>query len=184
MSNDLVESLGIDIGEMQTTLTDAVTDLNKYTHVREDTLLQDADAISEFAFKAGSAVLEFFTTIQDLRTVVADHAVHTLGTGIFEQFIESTVDDLDILSTHTQIEGVQVNDIDIASIGLQAIRYTVEGTVYVLLVWGSGSDFDRGDGATFSDSFPFSCEVEGSIETLDRLSDVSNVNVDTSSWYE
>jgi len=184
MSDALVESLGIDISEMQKQLSDAIGELNKHTHVREDTLLQDAAQIEEFAIGAGTAVLSFLTTIEELHTAVAESAVHTLGSGIFEKFIETTVDDLDILSTHTQVEGIQVDNVEVGTIGLDTISYAVEGTVYVQLVWGSGSDFDRGDGATHSDSFPFTCGVVGSVETLTAFSGVSNLNVDTSSWYE
>ena len=154
MTNALVESLGLDISDMQKQLSDAMGELNKNTHVREGTLLQDQAAINSFAANAGTAVGAFFDTIDELRTVLGDCAVHTIGSGVFEKFIETTVDDLDILSTHTQIEGVQVEDAKVVSIGLSTILYQIEGTVYVQLVWGSGSDFDRGDGATLSEIVP------------------------------
>jgi len=184
MSDALVESLGIDTADMQKELSDAIGELNKHTHVREDTLLEDAAEIDAFATGAGSAVLGFFTTIEDLRSVLADSAIHSLGSAIFEKFIETTVDDLDILSTHTQIEGLQVDNVEVRAIGLDTITYTVEGTVYVQLVWGSGSDFDRGDGATYFDSFPFTCGVIGSVQKLSEFSEADDLNVDTSSWYE
>jgi molybdopterin converting factor small subunit len=184
LTDAIVESLGVDISDMQKRLKDTVVALNKNTHVREDTLLKDQDTIEAFATNAVSAVLSFFDTIDELRTVLGDGAVQVVGPGVFEEFIETTVDDLDILSTHTQIEGVQVDDARVVSIGLHTIQYKIEGTVYVQLVWGSGSDFDRGDGATQSEAFPFTCSVEGSLEKLDQLSCVSELEVDTSSWFE
>ena len=40
------------------------------------------------------------------------------------------------------------------------------------------------DGATIADSFPFTCELSGSITKLSEITDVSNLQVDTSSWFE
>lgn len=184
MSDKMVESLGLDITDMRNALIGAVDELSKYTHVRADTLLSDQQQIEEFATRAGLAVLEFFRTIEDFRTVLADTALGALGTDIFEKFIESSVDDLDILSTHTQVQSVDVETVDISSIGLAVIQYKVEGMVNVQLVWGSGSDHDRGEGATHSDSFPFSCTVEGSVEKLSEFTHVTLPEVDTSSWFE
>lgn len=184
LSDALVESVGLDTSEMQSALSNAFKELHKNTHVREGTLLQDQDAIDAFAENACTAVIIFLDMIDELRTLLGNSAVHTIGPGVFERFIESTVDDLDILSTHTQIEGVQIEAVEAASIGLNVIRYTVAGTVYVTLVFGSGSDFDRGDGATLSESFPFTCLVEGSVEKFDQLTEISDLDVDTSSWFE
>jgi len=184
MSNELVNQLGLDASDMQKVLADAVANLNKRTHVRQGTVLQDPTEIAAFASEAGSAVLEFLSTIDEMRSIVADSVILTVSNDVFSKFLEETVDDIDILSTHTQVEGVQVDHVEVSQIGVESIHYRAEGTVYVNLVYGSGSDHDKGDGATIADSFPFTCELSGSVTNLSEITDVSDLQVDTNSWFE
>ena len=184
MTAELVEQLGVDASDMQKNLGAAVTQLNKRTHVREDTVLHDPDEITAFADEVGSAVLDFLATIDEMRSIVADSVMHTVSADVFSKFLEETVDDIDILSTHTQVEGVQVDHVEVSSIGVDSIEYSAEGTVYVTLIYGSGSDHEKGDGATIADNFPFTCNLSGSITNLTEITDVSDLEVDTSSWFE
>lgn len=178
MSDAVVDSLGVDRNDMQTALRDAFEALNKYTHVREGTLLTSQEDIDAFAAQAKDAVVGFFDTITNLRAVLADTAIQALGTDIFEKFIETSVDDLDILSGQTRVEGVEVDRVEIKSIGLHSIQYRIEGTVYVELNWGRGDD-----AASMSDNYPFTCDVEGDLENIKEFSTVSNIEVDNSSWF-
>jgi hypothetical protein len=52
------------------------------------------------------------------------------------------------------------------------------------LVWGTGADHDRGEDAIHSDSFPVTCNVEGRVDALKDFSEVTNLQVDTNSWFE
>jgi hypothetical protein len=178
MPDAAVDALGIDRAEMQAELRDAFDALNKYTHVREGTLLTSQEDIDAFTAQTKEAVVAFFSTVDDLRAALARTAIRELGTDIFEKFIETSIDDLDILSGQTRVEGIDVDQVEIASIGLGSIYYRIEGTVYVELNWGKGDD-----GASMNDSYPFTCEVEGSVERIKEFSDVMNLQVDTSSWY-
>jgi hypothetical protein len=153
MPNELVDQLGLDASDMQKDLTDAVEKLNKRTHVREGEVLQDPVEIEAFTSQAGSAVLEFLSTIDEMRSIVADAVIHTESNEVFSKFLEETVDDIDILSTHTQVEGVQVDHVEVSQIGVDTIQYRAQGTVYVQLVCGSGSDHEKGDGTIIADSF-------------------------------
>lgn len=184
MPNAVVDSLGLDASDMQKELTSAVTELNKRTHVRPGTLLNEPQQVDEFSTDTAAAIFEFLNMIADMRTSVAQSLLHTVSNDVFSKFLEETVSDIDILSTHTQVEGVEVEQIEVSQIGVDSIVYHAEGTVYVTLVFGSGSDQEKGDGATISESFPFSCTLQGSVERLQEISDVSNLDVDTSSWYK
>ncbi len=178
MPDAVVAALGIDPADMQTELRDAFEALNKYTHVREGTLLTSQEEIDAFASQAKDAVVALFSTIADLREALAQMAIRELGTDIFEKFIETSVDDLDVLSGQTRVEGVEVDQVEIVSIGLHAIQYSVAGTVYVELNWGRGDD-----GASMSDNYPFTCEVDGGVENIKDFATVSNIQVDNSSWF-
>lgn len=182
MPNAVVDSLGLDASDMQKELTSAVAELNKRTHLRPGTLLNDPQQIAEFAVDTAAAIFEFLTMIADMRTSVAQSLLHTVSNDVFSKFLEETVSEIDILSTHSQVESVDVEQIEVAQIGVDSIAYDAEGTVYVTLVFGSGSDQEKGDGATIAESFPFSCTLQGSVKRLQEISEVSDLDVDTSSW--
>ena len=75
-------------------------------------------------------------------------------------------------------------ELRVVKIGAHEITYEAEGTVYVELNYGSGSDRAAGDGATMNDDYPFKCRLTGGVEKLVELHDVFDMEVDTSSFYE
>jgi hypothetical protein len=81
--------------------------------------------------------------------------------------------DLDALSTHTTIDGV---DIDPAAIVITGNRFVGLAAIYVALQYGSNAD----DGFETSDSFEgqFEGHFEGAPPVIDK------VTVDTSPFYE
>jgi len=90
---------------------------------------------------------------------------------------------LDELSTHTIVEGVSVDDIQIVDLGVDRLDLALEGTVYVTLQYGSGSDIRRGDGASMSDNYPFTANLEVGIGETLTLGEPTAVEVDNSSFY-
>ncbi|OWV40353.1 hypothetical protein CDZ96_25955 [Mameliella alba] len=94
------------------------------------------------------------------------------------------LDELDILSTHTRVEYPFVDEITVEKIDQSHVYVGVTGDVNVELVYGSGSDFRRGEGATLDDSFPFEVSLRSPITDLDKFETTQPIKVDTSSWYE
>jgi len=81
---------------------------------------------------------------------------------------------LDELSSHTMVEGVEPNPDGIFKKGTN--EFEAVGTVYVTLTYG-----DKKDNASMNDSYPI--QIRGKFEDDNEIT-VSSVEVDTSSFYE
>lgn len=81
---------------------------------------------------------------------------------------------LDELSSHTKVEGVEPNPDGIFQKGEN--NFEVVGTVYVTLNYGSIRDR-----ASMSDSYPI--QIRGKLEEGNEIK-IDSVEVDTSSFYE
>lgn len=94
---------------------------------------------------------------------------------------EGIPDELDQLSTHTEIHEVTGVGFDWIKVERDCIVASGTGQVSVLLVYGSESDHRRGDGAEWAESFPFRFDI-----TLDRDLRVveSDYHFDTDSFFE
>jgi hypothetical protein len=184
ISDAAVDQLGIDAADMHQEMAAAMRELNKRTHVRPGTLLDVPAEVNRFADDVVDAVLEFMRTVADLREAVAGAVVHNASAPVFGSFLQKSNDMIDALSTHSFVEQVDVEEVRVIRIGATEIAYEAEGTVYVELNYGSGSDRARGDGATISDSYPFSCKLTGGIQDLNDIHDVADMAVDTASFYE
>jgi len=184
LSDETVDKLGIDTAEMHKDMAAAMAELNKRTHVRPNTLLTDPAEIDTFANGVVDAAIDFLQTVADMRDAVAEAVVHNASMPVFGSFLQESNDMIDLLSTHSFVEQVDVNEVRVVAIGAREITYEAEGTVYVELNYGSGSDRARGEGATMHDDYPFECRMTGDVADLKNIHDVSDMKVDTSSFYE
>lgn len=102
-----------------------------------------------------------------------------------ENMIEDFPEELDRLSTHTRIEDVTDVDIDIISIDGKEIFVSGDGVVNVELQFGSDGDQSAGDGFKTHDSFPFDFEIvlEYDTELNLKITDIREIEIDTSSYY-
>jgi Holliday junction resolvase len=106
---------------------------------------------------------------------------------LFNYFIEDGIpDELDLLSTHTTIDEIVDVDIDEISINGKSILIKGDGVVSVELQYGSDGDQLRNDGFKTTDNYPFEFELtlEYNLNKELEIVDVSELTVDTSSFYE
>jgi hypothetical protein len=179
LSDAMVERLGIEPADMHRDLGKAVAVLNKRTHLRPNTLLTDGKEIQDFANEVVAAVLEFIETISLLRETVADAVVHEASLPVFASFLQESNEEVDILSGRSIVEGADVEAVRVLRIGASSIEYEAEGTIDVELNYGP-----RGDGVSMSDNFPFTCTMIGKLDPLESIVGVSDMKVDTSSFYK
>jgi len=184
LSDETIEALGGETNGMHAVLATAIDDLNKRTHVRPNTLLHDPTQIGAFAEAVVHALLDFLQTISKLRAALGDAVVGHAKWPVFEKALEATIVDIDELATHHTIEGVSIENLQVVRIDAADITYRAEGTIHVELLYGSGSDRERGDGASLSETFPFTCELTGDVHDIESITDVSDIDVDTSAWFE
>jgi len=91
--------------------------------------------------------------------------------------------EVDELATHHSLDEVYVHQTSVKAIGPNSIIYRAEGSISLILQWGSNSDVRRGDGVEVGQSFPFHCDIEVPLDDPWDLSLAETVySVDTSNW--
>ena len=124
---------------------------------------------------------------------VAASARKTLTDAIQEQVEEEvvhavlreTVLAVDEIASHHSIEAVELDRVEVVSIGAEEIELVAYGSIEVELQWGSNSDRRKGDGATRNQSFPLILKLRAPTyepSTIEAIDD--SLSVDTSDWYD
>jgi hypothetical protein len=118
---------------------------------------------------------------ESLLSEAADAAKDTLAEELFGQ-VQSQ---LDILSTHSTVEGVHLESLTITSLDSNRILFHGDGSVDVRLQYGSDVDVARDDGAVSYDSYPLDCKFEADTERPLEISITSgSLHINTDSFYE
>lgn len=164
-------------------LIEAMDALNKATHVRPNTIVAGDVETRGLADDILTALSSLMEAAEACRDAVIYELHKSINTPVLDKLMSETVGALDELSTHTIVEGASVDDIQIVDLGVDRLDLALEGTVYVTLQYGSGSDFRRGDGASMSDSYPFTANLEVAIGETLTLGEPTEVEVDNSSFY-
>jgi hypothetical protein len=174
------EKLGLQPEEMHADLAKSIERLNKYTHVRPHTLVSDEKEINTFVVTALEALLDFFSTIKDCRLAITD----TLSSYVWEQLGDAFFNnEFDIPATHYWHEGHDIDGLDVIELNSTTIVFSITGTLYVGLQFGSDSDVRNDIGAQMDENFPFSCIATAPVENPTLLELNGLPQVDTSSWY-
>jgi hypothetical protein len=176
-------TLGLDREEYIDPLIEAMDALNKATHVRPDTIVAGDAEIRVLADDILIALSSLMETVEQCRDAVIQELHKSINTPVLVKLMSETVGALDELSTHTIVEDTSVENIQIVDLGVHRLDLALEGTVYVTLQYGSGSDFRRGDGATMEDHYPFTANLEVSIGETLTFGEPTDLNVDNSSFY-
>jgi hypothetical protein len=185
LAPDYVEkALGFAADDYVKPLTEAMQELNKRTHLTVDTVMADDGAIRWLAGGILDALEGLLDTADECRSSIIAELRGQIDQQIMDRMIGDVIGELDELSTHTQIEGHETEELEVADIGPDEIRFSVGGIVYVTLHYGSGSDFRRGDGASMSDNYPFEASVITRTADPAKFEEIFDLKVDTSSFYE
>lgn len=174
---------GVDIEGLHSEFIKSIDELSKHTHVKPNTLVEDAKEIERSSKAALVALADFFAVLQECRDMIEAAILDAVHEQAFEELTREEIGDLDILSTHTYVEGPLIEDIEISSIDAEHIHYEVSGEVEVELNYGSSSDFRNGDGVSLSDSFPFNLTMRAPVANPKKFEDVV-CTVDTSRFYQ
>lgn len=179
------ELTGIETKSLIRTVIAAYGKLNKHVHGREDTVVRDVveqDAIAEDILYALAELLEAY---RDYRSEIVGAIADSLQSEAVEKFTTDTVDGVDILAAHHTIDWVGIDDRTVVAITATDVEYEIAGSIGVTLLYGSGSDRAKGDGAEMSDQFPISMRFKVPIEAPHDLSQAEITSgVDTTSWFD
>jgi hypothetical protein len=178
------EELDFDLKSIWDTMKKVVDNLNKYTHIEENTFNVDSQVGNDFVLKSLNALKEFLDSIEGFREEIISAYETCLWRVINQALISDVIQELDVLATHYWIEGCSIEDISIESIDNAHIYVTIWGSVDVHHQYGSDSDFRKGDGLRMEDSYPFKVSLAIDVETpLEFDIRTEDIEVDNSEFY-
>jgi hypothetical protein len=181
--DNVLKPLGINTQGMHDTLVRTIRQLNKYTHVEPSSLVKTSAEAIALVDEVLQAVIGFLDTVASFRASVTEAIADAVNDEALNTMTENVISALDELSTHTMVEETAVEMVTVEAITAADIKQKVTGAVYVELNYGSDSDARRGDGASLSDSYPFTMLISGPVDDIHALHS-GDVHVDTTSFYE
>lgn len=174
------------LNKLKKQVVQSITKLSKYTHINDDTFDLDDTEVDTFADEILGSFKEFHTAIKECRESIFRALDSKIDSEFVEHIYESTFDEIDILSTHHNIESYSTSSIHVTALSSGSIEMEVYGSVDVRLQYGSNSDLRRGEGAEMHTSFPFTSSLNAKLN--DKLPNseltITNFEVDTDGWYE
>lgn len=180
----LSKVLALDVSDIHRSLVAAINNLSKYTHIEESTFNLSPTEVESHAQQTLVAVDEFFEVVVECRSRLGEALRQHLHNSVFSAAISETIVSVDILATHHTVEYVWVDEVDVVGISSRRIDFRVFGNIEVLLQYGSGSDFARGDGAEIPESFPYSCTLMSAVSDPGAVETSADcLEVDTNSWF-
>ena len=181
----LRKKLGIDVVPVLTDLSDTFDMLNTFTHINPTTFGISNSAVASHAESSLQAATYLIEHIRECRGRVLSGLRSAIDKHVMSRALSETIVEIDELATHHLVDTVMIENSEIASIGSTSLMVSVEGNVEVELQYGSGSDLKNDMGAVIDESFPFTAQIEITFKRpLGSSASVSELSVDTSSWYE
>jgi len=176
--------LGIDVAAERKALLSAIDQLNKFTHVNEDSFGSRPDDVERHAFAACKALQAFLDCADEARKLLCSRVEEQVHDDVVSEAISETILSLDEIAGHHFVDEVDVHQIEVTSLDHAEIQFTAYGSVGVELQWGSNSDVRKGEGAVIRDSYPLTCKFISKVDSPEELELVENsLCVDTSSWW-
>jgi hypothetical protein len=157
--------------------------LSKHTHVREETFDIGDVRCETMASEILGIVEEILFTIKESRRLVLSHVEDNVNRELVGEFVSNTFAELDILSTHTALDFVTVDELAVETIDSTQVVVRGEGFAHCDLQYGSGSDQKSGMGDRTRESFPYTFECRIDVDNFNEL-EIGDIEIDTSSWYE
>ena len=165
--NNVLAAMGLksSIEQARKTMLDSIDDLNKYTHVNENTFDVPESEVETLADKVIGSFNGFVDVMTNIRRKVISHLENEINHEILIATLYETYSEIDILSTHSSIENYYIDSILVDDITSQDVSFTINGTVDVRLQYGSDGDQRRDDGYVTNMNFPFRADVSAEIKT-------------------
>ncbi|MBN8648780.1 MAG: hypothetical protein J0L55_12565 [Caulobacterales bacterium] len=186
LPNDFVdEELKINLSDEAKPLIKAVEDLNRSTHVREETIVFKGQDVRFMFNRILHGLLNLLKIAQNSRAQLKETIADVIHHAIFENLISDAIQELDEISTHTIIDGHYIDAIVVRTLNATEIQYVVAGEVEVELQYGSNSDVRNDNGFRKDDSYPYTAVVNSNpAKPMEIRPNEVTLQVDNSSFYE
>lgn len=177
------KTLGLKVKDIHKALIKAINRLSKFTHIEPKVFNLPVEAVEDLVSETTEALYGFLSTIKDCRNLVIDRLWEHIDSAVIDETLKETIIAIDELASHSYIDEVYTDKVEIIEIDHESITFYAEGSIGCELQWGSNSDLRRGDGAVLPQSFPFTCELISTVEDPEDVETVEgSLGVDTSSW--
>jgi len=184
LPEDFVENtLLVDVEETINEFRDLVNTLSKFTHVGPTTFNVGGADADDLARQALDTFIMLFDTIDECRKQVRTEMEDHVKNAVDDELLETTIQELDELATHHQVEGCNIDNLKLVEMNANAIKFELHGSVDCQLQYGSDGDYERGDGVRVDDNYPLTCQLVAEISNPLKLT-VEDLKVDNSSFYE
>ena len=161
----------------------AIKLLNKFTHVNKDTFAIPENEVDKFSDLVVNALLGLVNAIMGCRKKLKSELEENISRALLEHTIYESIDDIDILSTHHNVEEVYVSEYQIREFGSNQLLLEVDGSINVRQRYGSNSDLVNDIGFEWNTSFPFSCNVIMKFTPeFPKNADIEKFKVNTERW--
>jgi hypothetical protein len=179
------DELHIDVEKTVKEYTKLIDRLSSFGHDIEKSFnLPSADAQRE-AMDALDTFDRLATLISERHESLLSKAADEAKEALADELLSEVQSELDILSTHSTVDGVHLDSLTITSLDSDHILFEGDGSVHVRLQYGSDSDVAKDDGAVMYDSYPLDCNFEADTERPLEISIVpGSLRIDTDSFYD
>ena len=154
----------LDFNSVRKKLKNLERELNKYTHVTEDTFdvepSEQLTKVSNFL----ETFLKMFEVVENSKNKVIDVIEEHIEAEIVRGFFENYVD-LEEYATHVYWGDYEIEDIKLEEINYEKLRIRVSGVFEPQFQFGSDSDIRKGCGLLFTKRIPFVCILTSSVES-------------------
>lgn len=182
LPDKLIENKGYEIDELLRPIVASIEKLNGYVHVRPGKVLNDDQVIGQLRDDILTALSDLIEAIRIWRSVTEDVVRDEVEKTAKEALTQEVMAEVDLLATAHRISHVETAEIEISRVGATAIDLIARGNTYVELLYGSTSDWRKGDGARMDVDFPFTVKMTALIADMKNLT-VVHKDIDVSSWY-
>ncbi|MFL7906086.1 hypothetical protein ACJ41P_33570 [Azospirillum argentinense] len=183
--NFVSNTIKIDVRKYSKPLIEVMDRLSKATHVRPDTILTKGTKIRQMVQDVLLGIDQLLQAAADSREAINKAVADVMHDAVFEKLISETIQELDELSTHTMVEGHQIEEVSVTNLDSVEISYRVTGEVEVELQYGSNSDVDNDIGFRQDDSYPYVVTVTCAVaKPMEVRADDLNVAIDNRSFFE
>jgi Predicted pPIWI-associating nuclease len=177
--------LGIDVTAERQALLRTLDQLNKFTHVNEDSFGSTPQDVEQHASAVCEALRSFLDCADEARRLLCSRVEERIHKDVINEAIGDTILSLDEIAPHHYLDGLEVHQIEVTSMDHAEIHFTAYGSVGVQLQWGSNSDVRKGDGAVVQDSYPLTCKFNSKVNNPEELEMIEDsLCVDTRSWWD
>jgi hypothetical protein len=177
------EKLHIDMDTTVKEYIKLIDRLSSFGHDIEKSFDLPSDEAEREAMDALDTFDRLATLITERHDSLLSEAADAAKDALADELFGQVQSELDILSTHSTVEGVHLESLTITSLDSQRILFEGDGSVDVRLQYGSDADVARDEGAVSYDSYPLDCKFEADTERPLEITIMSgSLHIDTDSF--